>query len=285
MSTRSADAAAVPYRSVLFVGGLALHELPAALGTEADAVCIDIEDAVPPGRKAEAREALLRLLPSLPPQQRQRIVVRINSLRSMHGLADLQALLLQPAGVAALVLPKVETDDELRWAGTLADDAGSALRFICIIETSEGLQNCAGIARAHPRLLALFFGGFDLSAALGCDMAWEPLLYARSRVVHAGAGGNVQVIDSPFPQIDDVPGLRAAAAQAKALGMSGKTAKHASQVEAINQAFTPGEAELRLARRVVAEFEKEPTRPVIVDGRMLELPSVKRLQRLLARFG
>jgi citrate lyase beta subunit len=179
----------------------------------------------------------------------------------------------------------VETDDELRWAGMLADDAGSALRFICIIETNDGLANCARIARAHPRLLALFFGGFDLSAALGSEMAWEPLLYARSRVVHAAAGGNVQVIDSPFPQLDDVPGLQAAAAQAKALGMSGKTAKHASQVQAINQAFSPTDKEVQFARRVVAEFEKDPTRPVIVDGKMLELPSVKRLRRLLSRFG
>jgi (S)-citramalyl-CoA lyase len=269
-------------RSVLFVSGMALQELQGALGSGADAVCIDLEDAVPPPRKAQAREALFALLAGVDAQAGARLMVRINSLRTVDGLADMQAFLTRPHTVAALVLPKVETDDEMRWAAALAEDAGSALQFLCIIETAQGLENCQAIARA-PRLAAIFFGGFDLSSALGAEMAWEPLLYARSRVVHAASGaGGLQVLDSPFPAIADLEGLRASAAQARALGMTGKTAKHASQVEAINAAFTPDAAQLEHARRVVEAFLKDPGRPLVVDGKLVELPTIKRLQRMVA---
>lgn len=268
-------------RSVLFVSGVALHGLDAALSSGADMVCIDLEDAVPPPRKAQAREALLELLAGLDAASGQRIVVRINSLRTVEGLADMHAFLVRPHTVGALVLPKVETDDELRWAAALAEDAGSALQFICIIETADGLENCGAIARAHPRLAALFFGGFDMSTALGADMAWEPLLYARSRVVHAAAGaGGLQVLDSPFPGLDDAAGLHNSAMKARSIGMSGKTAKHASHIGAINAVFTPDEAEIAHARRVVAAFEQDPGRPLVVDGKLVELPTIKRLQRL-----
>jgi len=201
-------------RSVLFVSGLALESLGPALVGGADLVCIDIEDAVPPERKAHALESVLAAVASIDAAASARLIVRINSLRSVNGLADLHAFLTRPHALAALVLPKVETADEVRWAGALADDAGSGLRLLAIIETPSGLEHCLAIAGAHPRLWALFFGGFDLSTALGCDMAWEPLLYARSRVVHAAAGAGIQVLDSPFPDLADGPGLQAAAARA-----------------------------------------------------------------------
>ena len=252
-------------RSVLFVSGVALEELDSALASGADAVCIDLEDAVPLARKAPTRDARFRMLAGLDGATGARLMVRINSLRTVEGIADMHVFLVRRHPVAALVLPKVETDDEVRWAAALADDACSPLKFLCIIETAAGLENCRAIAKAHSRLSALFFGGLDMATVLGADMAWEPLLYARSRVIHAATGAS---------------DLQASALQARALGMSGKTAKHASQIAAINAAFTPGDAEMAHARKVVAAFAQDPGRPLVVDGKFIELPTIKRLQRL-----
>jgi citrate lyase beta subunit len=111
-------------------------------------------------------------------------------------------------------------------------------------------------------------------------MAWEPLLYARSRVVHAAALGRIEVIDSPYPDVNDDAGLRAACEQVKALGMTGKAAKHARQVATIRGAFTPTRGEIERARAIVALFRADPTQPLVFEGKLVELPSIKRLERI-----
>jgi (S)-citramalyl-CoA lyase len=274
-----------PHRSVLFVSALALEGLQGALQSGADIVCVDLEDAVPPGRKVESRAAVRTTLAGVSEQGEVQLVVRINSLRSRDGVADMLACLeMQKTRLTALVLPKVETPDEVRWAGALADEANSRLDLYAIVETNDGLENCRAIANSHPRLKALFFGGFDLSTALGCTMAWEPLLYARSRVVHAAASAGIQALDSPFPELDNMSGLRASAEQAKSLGMVGKAAKHASQIRAITEIFTPGPAEIETARKILELFALDPTVPLVFEGKLIELPTIKRL-RSIAEFG
>jgi (S)-citramalyl-CoA lyase len=124
-------------------------------------------------------------------------------------------------------------------ATALAAEVESKVRLSCIIETNDGLKQGRAIASADPRLLAIFFGQFDLSTMLGAKTAWAPLLCARYRVVRAAAAAGIQVIDSPYFDTDDVAGLRASAEQAKALGMTGKIAEHVSQVQAINACFSP----------------------------------------------
>jgi (S)-citramalyl-CoA lyase len=274
-----------PRRSVLFVSALALEGLAGAMNSGSDIVCVDLEDAVPPGRKEEGRIAVQAALPLIPRSEQVHLAARINSLRSLDGVADMLACLeLGQTGLQALVLPKVETRDEVRWAGALADEAKARLDLYVIIETTEGLENCLQIAKSHPRLKALFFGGFDLSTALGCAMAWEPLLYARSRVVHAAASAGVDVLDSPFPEIDNPAGLRASAEQAKSLGMVGKAAKHASQIPAITEVFTPQSGEIERARRILELFAVDPAKPLVFEGKLIELPTIKRLRRV-AEFG
>ncbi|MEN9417759.1 MAG: Citrate lyase subunit beta [Pseudomonadota bacterium] len=267
-------------RATLFVGALALEGLGAALGSGADLACIDLEDAVPPGRKAEARSALLHAAGQVVVPQGVQLVTRINALTEPDGWEDLRALTDGAPAVGGVMLPKVDDPNELREAGEFLDAAQREVDLYAIIETAQGLEACCRIAQAHPRLKALFFGGFDLSTALGCEMAWEPLLYARSRVVHAGALAGLPVIDSPFPDVADTVGLQADCARVKALGMSGKSAKHASQVATIRQAFTPTPAEQARARAILAMFEADPTRPLVYEGKLVELPSIKRLQRL-----
>lgn len=266
-------------RSTLFVGALALEALPAALASGADIVCIDLEDAVPPDRKDEGRAAVVALLADVEVPASVQLIARVNSLASPVGTADLLAV-LGCARLAGVMLPKVEGADEVRRAAAIAEQSKSAAELYAIIETPEGLEGCALVARAHPRLKALFFGGFDMSTALGCAMEWEPLLYARSRVVHAGAMGGIEVIDSPYPEVNNLEGLRQACAQVKSLGMIGKAAKHATQVAAINAAFTPDPDEIDRARRIIELFRADPTRPLVHEGKLIELPAIKRLERI-----
>jgi (S)-citramalyl-CoA lyase len=269
-------------RTTLFVGGLVLDGLDAALESGADIVCIDLEDAVPPDRKDEARAAMVARLAGLrvpPPIQ---LIARVNSLGSFEGPIDMRAALLECPAIGGVMLPKVETAEEVRWAGTVADESRPDAELYAIVETAAGLEGCAAIARAHPRLKALFFGGFDLSTALGCAMAWEPLLYARSKVVHAAALGAIEVIDSPYPDIGDMEGLRASCERIKALGMTGKAAKHAAQVATIRNAFTPTAAEIDRARRIIELFRADPGRPLVYEGKLVELPAIKKLERVAA---
>lgn len=266
-------------RTVLFVGAPALDGLPPALASGADIVCIDLEDAVPSGRKDEARAAMLGALRTLTTPPDVQLIARINSLRTLDGLKDIIAGLSETGPLGAVLLPKVETDDEVRWAASLVAEATSPIELYAIIETLDGLQNCRAIAQADARLKALFFGGFDLSTALGCAMAWEPLLYARSRVVHAASSAGIESLDSPFPDLDDRDGLIRAAQQAKALGMAGKAAKHASQIATIRDVFTPTAAEIERARTILALFKADPTKPLVFEGKLVELPTIKRLER------
>ena len=272
-------------RSTLFVGALALGDLDAALASGADVVCIDLEDAVPPGRKDEARAATVERLQGSRGAPGTSLAARINALADDEGLLDLRTLLTESKAIATIVLPKVSRPEEIARAGGTLQELGSESELAAIIETAEGLEHAAAIARAHPRLKSLYFGGFDLSTALGCDMAWEPLLYARSRTVHAAAGAGIECLDSPFPGVEDAAGLAESCARAKALGMAGKCAKHTRQIPGINAAFTPGTAELDRARRIVAAFNVDPTRPLVFDGKLVELPTIKRLERLVRASG
>jgi (S)-citramalyl-CoA lyase len=270
-------------RATLFVGGLALQDLPAALASGADIVCIDLEDAVPPGRKAEARAAVLEAVDGLVLPDGVQLIARVNGMLEADGPLDVHALLAKAPRIGGLLIPKVVGAQEVKDAAAMCEEAGRVVDLYAIIETAEGLEHCVDIARAHPALKALYFGGFDLSTALGCEMAWEPLLYARSRVVHAAAMAGVQVIDSPYADIADLAGLRDSCARVKALGMTGRCAKHASQVATIREAFTPTAEEIRRAKTIVAQFRQDPTRPLVYEGKLIELPAIKRLERIAAQ--
>ncbi|QJR12035.1 Citrate lyase subunit beta [Usitatibacter rugosus] len=269
-------------RATLFVGALALEALPAALASGADLVCIDLEDAVPPGRKDEAREKMLVHLGGVTVPPAVQLIVRVNAVGTPEGDADVRDVLARAPTVGALLIPKVESADEVRSVARSADATRSTVELYAIIETALGLEGAASIARADPRLKALFFGGFDLSTALGCEMAWEPLLYARSRVVHAAAIRGLEVLDSPFPDVDDLAALLENCSRVRALGMTGKAAKHASQVKTILNAFTPTPGEIAKARKIVAMFREDPTRPLVYEGKLVELPTIKRMERLAA---
>ncbi|MFT7214463.1 MAG: (S)-citramalyl-CoA lyase [Granulosicoccus sp.] len=155
-------------------------------------------------------------------------------------------------------------------------------RLHVIIETNRALEAAFEIAQCSSRIDALFFGGVDMAAELRCQNAWEPLLYARSRVVHAAANAGLDVIDVPYLDLEDPQGMVEEAKKAKALGFSGKGSVHPKQVAALNEVFTPSDSEIERARRVTKTFEEADTGLVVIDGKLIEKPVLRDMYRILA---
>ena len=147
---------------------------------------------------------------------------------------------------------------------------------------NAGLEAVFDIARSSSRIDALFFGGVDMAADLRCKNAWEPLLYARSRVVHAAASVGVDAVDVPYLDLEDLEGMKIQAQQARDHGFSGKGAIHPKQIADLNEVFTPSVEEVARARKVVAAFEDANTGLVVVDGKLIEKPVVREMQRILS---
>ena len=160
-------------------------------------------------------------------------------------------------------------------------ESGPDTRLHIIIETNAGLENVYDIARSSERIDALFFGAVDMSAELRCENTWESLLYARSRIVNAAAGVGVDAIDVPHLDLEDEKGLIRNAERARDMGFSGKGAIHPKQIAAITDVFTPDEASLAHAQKLVDAFEAADTGLVVVDGKLIEKPVLREMKRRL----
>ena len=132
------------------------------------------------------------------------------------------------------------------------------------------------------RFNALFFGGVDMAAELRCKNAWEPLLYARSRVVHAAAGAGIDAIDVPYLDLQDLDGMETEACLARDLGFSGKGSIHPKQIAILNRAFTPDDAAVAQARKILQAFADADTGLVVVDGKLIEKPVLREMNRIVA---
>ena len=255
---------------------------PKALACGADIVCVELEDGIAPNDKAEARRKALKLFKAPRQDNGVETILRINSLRDSFGIEDIRAVLASEAPPPALMLPKVRSPDEVSMLDGLLTERGHPARLHVIIETNEGLEAAHEIAHASSRTDALFFGGVDMAADLRCRNAWEPLLYARSRVVHAAASAGMDAIDVPHLDLEDIDGMTLEAERAKDLGFAGKGAIHPKQIPHLNAAFTPDAEEVARARRIVAEFEAAGTGLVVIDGKLIEKPVLREMQRVLA---
>ncbi|MEP3113363.1 CoA ester lyase [Nisaea sp.] len=271
-----------PRRSFIFSPGLKPDMFPKALSCGTDIVCVELEDGIAPKDKDEARRNAMALFAKPQADDGVERIVRINCLREAFGLADVQAVLASDTPPPALMLPKVRTPDEIVWLDTLLTERGHDTRLHIIIETNAGLEAVHDIARSSPRIDALFFGGVDMAAELRCRNAWEPLLYARSRVVHAAASAGLDVIDVPYLDLQDPDGMRREAEFARDLGFSGKGSIHPKQIPALNEVFTPSAEVIAHARRVVQTFEEADTGLVVIDGKLIEKPVLRDMHRILA---
>lgn len=264
------------FSSLLFVPGNRPDRIAKALTTEADMICIDLEDAVAPADKAETRAGVLALLASLP---RERIILRINGLRTREGLEDMLALADAKIMPGQIMIPKLSAPAEAAIVGELLGNR--LLGLIGIIETVEGLADSARIAAA-PGVTGLMVGIADLSAELGCDIAWEPLLAARSAVVAACAAAGISAIDGPSLQLEAGAVLDDEVARSRALGFVSKAAIHPAQLPAIHHAFRPDADQVRDAVEALEAFAAGGGQAIRFRGRLLEAPIVRQLERIAA---
>ena len=271
-----------PRRSFIFSPGLKPEIFPKALASGTDIVCVELEDGIAPKDKDIARERALALFAKSQADDGVERILRINSLRNAFGLADVSAVLAMDTPPPALMLPKVMTPDEVVWLDDLLSEHGHPTRLHIIIETNQGLEAAHDIARASSRIDALFFGGIDMAAELRCKNTWDTLLYARSRVVHAAAGAGMDAIDVPWLDLQDADGMEREARLARDLGFSGKGAIHPKQIAAINQVFTPGDHEIARAKNILKAFEEDGTGLVVIDGKLIEKPVLREMQRMIA---
>ena len=277
------DASTVrPRRSFIFSPGLNPAMYPKALASGADIVCVELEDGIAPKDKAAARANAIKLFEEPQADDGVERIIRINCLREQFGLLDVQAILATDTPPPALMLPKVRSPDEVKWLDDLLTERGHDTRLHVIIETNPALEAVHDIARASDRIDALFFGGVDMAAELRCANAWEPLLYARSRIVHAAANIGVDAIDVPFLDLEDPEGMVEAATLARDLGFSGKGSIHPKQIAALNEVFTPDDAAVARARRIVDTFREADTGLVVIDGKLIERPVLREMDRILA---
>jgi (S)-citramalyl-CoA lyase len=271
-----------PRRSFIFSPGLKPEMFPKALASGTDIVCVELEDGIAPKDKEAARRNAIALFAEPQADDGVERIVRINCLREAFGLADVQAVLATDTPPPALMLPKVRTADEVVWLDNLLTERGHDTRLHVIIETNAALEAVYDIAKSSPRIDALFFGGVDMAAELRCKNAWEPLLYARSRIVHAAAGQGLDVIDVPYLDLEDPEGMRREAELVRDLGFSGKGSIHPKQIGILNAVFTPDEASIAHARRIIQAFKEADTGLVVVDGKLIEKPVLRDMHRIIS---
>jgi citrate lyase subunit beta/citryl-CoA lyase len=258
-------------RSYLFVPADRPERYAKALASGADAVIVDLEDAVAPPAKDSARAALLAWLARAEGQ----VVVRINA-GGTPWFADDLAVLLSPQVVAAMV-PKAERADDLARVPHAS--------LLPLVETAAGVDNVREIARA-PRVQRLVFGSIDLQADLGMAGDGDELLVFRTQLVLQSRLANLAPpVDGVCTAIDDTAALAADTLRARRLGFGAKLCIHPRQVDPVNRGFTPGADEVAWARRVLDAAAAAGGAAVAVDGRMVDKPVLLRAQALIRQAG
>ncbi len=279
-------------RALLYMPGDDMRKIQKATTLDVDCICMDMEDGVAVNRKVEARNTIMEALKTLDFGRSERLA-RINPVGSGLEDEDLKAVL--PARPDGIVLPKAEDVDQLRWVSEQIAAAEErygwtygSIGLIVIVETALGIVNLAQIASADPRLKALIFGAEDLAGDMGMvrtPAAWE-VFYARSAIVTHAAAFDLQAIDMVYVDFKDEAGLRAECLQGVQMGFSGKQIIHPNQVVPVQESFSPTEAEIAHAQRILDAFASHQASgrgAFALDGKMVDAPIVKAAERVLAR--
>ena len=266
-------------RSFIFTPGLNPEMFPKALASGADMVCIELEDGIAIKDKDEARKNTINALKNLKINNDVELVVRVNCQRTKPGLLDLEAFISSKLNVKALMLPKVKTPDEITFIDDLLTDCNMDTDLHVIMETNEALENIYDIAHASKRIVALYFGGVDMAAELRVPNSYENLIYARSKLVHAGASVGIDVIDVPYLDLEDMDGMKKEAELVRNLGFTGKGSIHPKQINILNEVFTPSKEEIIKAKRIIDQFNASDTGLVVIDGKLIEKPVLREMKR------
>ena len=269
-------------KSWLFTPGTKADHFDKAAEVRADALIIDLEDAVAPSAKQEARCAALHYLEGLGSDRSLPCALRINAPITRVGLDDLQSLLNSSAEPDFIVLPKCESAGEIRFVSTLLREAGKSTEVIALIETAKAVAALATITGADVKPAALLFGAADMAADLAAEASWEPMLWVRSRIVEMAACGGIAAIDSPYFEIADAEGLQQETKRSASLGFHGKCAIHPSQISTINAVLTPSEQQIAEARQILVVNRKGVGS---VDHQMVDEAVARNARLLLQRAG
>jgi citrate lyase subunit beta / citryl-CoA lyase len=284
-------------RSLHFVPGANDRMLSRALGTAADGLVLDLEDAVTPARKGDARRAVAEWLATADFRGKQR-TVRMNPLDTPWGLEDIAATMAHPPD--AYVVPKVSTLAELQIIDTEigrherahGHPVGGVGLILVATETPLAVINLPTFAQCQ-RVVALSWGAEDLSAALGASRNRDPdgryldvYRHCRVQTLLSAAAGGIAPIDTVFVDIRDRAGLEAECREAAWMGFTGKITIHPDQIDIVNAAFTPSAEETAEAERLVAAMEEAEAggrMAIAFEGKMVDVPHLNRARRVLAR--
>jgi citrate lyase subunit beta / citryl-CoA lyase len=251
-------------RSWMFVPGHSKKMVSKSLSLSVDAIMLDLEDGVVPALKAESRPIVAAALSVRELGDGPVRYVRVNGTATPY-LADDLATVAVP-GLVGIVLPKVETAEEVRATAAILDgierDRGLPLgdiRIMLAVESAKGLLAAAQLSLASPRVSGLMFGAEDFSRDIGLPTLRtgraREFIHARSTIVFAAAAAGIAAIDGVWPNLADDEGLRQDSLLARDLGFAGKSLIHPGQISAINEVFSPTAEDLDLARRLIADFE------------------------------
>jgi citrate lyase beta subunit len=291
-------------RSLLAVPATRHKMVEKALASDADGVFLDLEDAVAPDNKAGARGDVARVLKELDWRGRPRLF-RANALDTPYFYRDLIEVVEQAGdSLDAVMIPKVNRPEDLYAVSVLLSGLELAtdlevgkIKVEAQIESADGLTNVDAIARATPRLKALHFGPGDFAASLRMPQAsigvmdeWDEAYpghrfhYAMQRIVVAARAAGVRVLDGPVADYGDAEGLRKSCLISRSLGFDGKWCIHPAQIGVVNETFSPTEAEVKWARRIVAAYDEANAAgsgSVSVDGQMVDAASIKMARNVL----
>jgi citrate lyase subunit beta/citryl-CoA lyase len=277
-----------PRRSCLYVPGANARALEKAKSLPADVLILDLEDAVAPDAKADARESILAAVGDRSYGARE-VLVRVNGLDTEWGRDDLEMAV--SAGVDGVLVPKITKGKDVRVINRFLNDAGASpsLGLWMMIETPLAILNIRKIARASAktRLTGFVMGTNDLAKEFNAVATPDRLafLFSLSAALAAARAYSLAAIDGVYNDIDNHAGLSTECEQGRVLGFDGKTLIHPGQIETANGVFSPGEAELSHARDVIAAFALPENRGkgvISLNGQMVELLHLVQAERLVA---
>ena len=274
-----------PRRSVLYMPGAKARALEKARGLPADALILDLEDAVGPSEKAAARDLVVEAVRAGGFGPRE-VTIRVNGLETPWGEADLAAA--AAAKPDAVVIPKVDGPEDLAAARARLEAAGAGeVALWAMMETPLGVLNAREIAAA-PGLACLVMGTNDLVKELGAEHSEGrgEVATALGLCLLAARARGLAILDGVYNAFRDAEGLERVCREGRAMGFDGKTLIHPDQLEVTNRVFAPSEAELELARRQLAAFEETRAKGeavAVVDGRIVENLHVETAKALIAK--